>query len=183
MKVSITKRYCYKQSYGGFGSALAEQVTLQEKHPDQTITVEFNERSSSTVYRVVRLRQVEVEVPEAPETFDYNRPKPVKIPDKDLSFDTTSTTVTDMYNRNIVQRHVVLTHVPSGTTVTRKLWGMENPDKWTKGYTIRDMEEKLDPTFSDRLKEYSTEVRRHQDLMTKWRIECDEAIREANTLA
>lgn len=155
MKImKVYKRYCYKQE-SNLSSAISKVNELEQKHPDETIYIEFNERSTYTKYRVVKMTAKDIEIPQEPDKLP---PRPEAAPLKKEDFTQVVRVekvkparnghYSPYYDRNTYT--LVTTHVPTGTVKESRVWSEKDPGTWTLKYQRDKIAEELDPTFAER---------------------------------
>lgn len=179
MKINIVNRYCFKQAnYGGIGTALEALAELQERHPDTDIRLEHNERSTRTKYRIVRMEEAEVELPEMPRPEDYavpERPKAIAIPDEEIREEEVTEPSRGGRDRTSLQ----MTHMPTGTRVSRQTYYGGSIGKWERQYARDDLERLLDKTYDTRLNYWRERYGAYEMAMKEWREASYKVIKEA----
>jgi hypothetical protein len=170
VNITVFTRYCHRQCYS-LESALQELGRRRERHPDDDVFIEHNERSQAKPYRIVRMREKVVQIPDAPgEVPEY--PKPVALPDDEVNIAVENVRVEaqNRWQQSYNQNWITATHTPSGTQAKRSFWysKIETAPKWViKG--IRDeLERKLDPTWDDRLAQYTKESAEFRQGREEW---------------
>lgn len=180
MRVNMMKRYCYKQShYGGLGEALSALAEVQDRHPGEDIRLEYNERSHSTKYRIVRIVVAEVEVPDAPDKAEFDlpeRPKAVALPDDQV----VEEILTERGSWGPT-RMLTLKHTSSGKSVERRMYS--DATSWDRKYLRESLEEKLDPTYTQRAEQFRHALNVYQAAIRVWHKECEEAFDGVPTTA
>lgn len=176
MNITIQKRYCFKQSKswaGGIGTLLSDLASMQAKNPDVDYSIEYNERSTSTKYRLVRVAQVEVELPERPTEEEYQvpkRPKAAKLAEVDV----TEEIVTNGPSRKLLR----MTHVPTGLQAERATW-YPNVSPWERGIVRDQLAERVDPTYKRAFEHWRERHAAFSEAVREWEFACERIVKEA----
>lgn len=181
MKLHMHKRYCHKIGrYGGLGGVLQTAASIEAKEPDSHISIEYNERSTSHKYRVTRMSQFELEVPDPPDNADYPvppYPTPAVLPEEEFEYEFTKTN-----NRwGGAAGTLTMRHVPTGIEGEDNVYYYsEQEGKAHYGrYLKQRLEQKIDKSYEARMSQYREASKARGDAWTAWEKEVAELVKQA----